>query len=236
MEIKNKANKMLKFLDKVSKEVYSEPDTEMHMKMIDQIIPDLEKNQFGDNKDQAILDVGCGRGYAMQKLKEAGFTNLKGITMSDEDVKATQDRGFDCEKMDQSFMTFADESFDFLFVRHCLEHSPFPYLTLGEFHRVLKTGGKAYIEMPAPDNVRPLEYSPNHYSIMGPKQWAALMLRHKFQIQVATDFSIELVNPNAKDEESKTFQEKNLVFVVKKVSEEEYNELVKNQQQIKTEK
>ena len=29
---------------------------------------------------------------------------------------------------------------------------------------------------------------------MGPKQWAALMLRHKFQIQVATDFSIELIN------------------------------------------
>ena len=62
------------------------------------------------------------------------------------------------------------------------------------------------------------------------------MLRHKFQIQVATDFSIELINPNAKDEESKTFQEKNLVFVIKKVSEEEYSELVKNQQQIKTEK
>ena len=236
MEIKNKANKMLKFLDKVSKEVYSEPDTEMHMKMIDQIIPDLEKNQIGDNKDQAILDVGCGQGYAMQKLKEAGFTNLKGITMSDEDVKATQSKGFDCENMDQSFMTFDDESFDFLFVRHCLEHSPFPYHTLGEFRRVLKVGGKAYIEMPAPDNVRPLEYSPNHYSIMGPKQWAALMLRHKFQIQVATDFSIELINPNAKDEESKTFKEKNLVFVIKKVSEEEYSELVKNQQQIKTEK
>ena len=39
-------------------------------------------------------------GYAMQKLKEAGYTNLKGITMSDEDVKATQGKGFDCENMD----------------------------------------------------------------------------------------------------------------------------------------
>ena len=39
MEIKNKANKILKFLDKVFKEVYSEPDTEMHMKMIDKIGP-----------------------------------------------------------------------------------------------------------------------------------------------------------------------------------------------------
>ena len=229
MDIKNKANKILKFLDKVSKEVYSEPDTAMHMGMIDKIVPDLDKNQLGDNKDQSILDVGCGQGYAMEKFKEAGFTNLQGITMSDEDVKATQDRGFKCEKMDQSFMTFEDESFDFLFVRHCLEHSPFPYFTLGEFHRVLKTGGKAYIEMPAPDNHRPLEYIANHYSIMGAKQWAALMLRYKFQIQVATDFSIELFDNKTPDQK---FMEKNLVFVIKKVSDEEFLQLAKAEKEV----
>tara|TARA_B100001057_G_scaffold134467_1_gene133930 strand:+ start:559 stop:1281 length:723 start_codon:yes stop_codon:yes gene_type:complete len=229
MEIKNKANKLIKFLDKVSTEVYSEPDTAMHMGMIDKIVPDLDKNQLGDNKDQAILDVGCGQGYAMEKFKEAGFTNFQGITMSDEDVKATQDKGFKCEKMDQSFMTFEDESFDFLFVRHCLEHSPFPYLTLGEFHRVLKTGGKAYIEMPAPDNHRPLEYIANHYSIMGAKQWAALMLRYKFQIQVATDFSIELFDNKTPDQK---FMEKNLVFVIKKVSDEEFLQLAKAEKEV----
>ena len=223
MDIKNKANKILKFLDKVSKEVYSEPDTAMHMGMIDKIVPDLEKNQLGDNKDQSILDVGCGQGYALTKFKEAGFTNIQGITMSDEDVKATQDKGFTCQKMDQSFMTFENESFDFLFVRHCLEHSPFPYLTLGEFHRVLKVGGKIYIEMPAPDNYRPLEYIANHYSVMGAKQWAALMLRYRFQIQVATDFSIELFDSN--DPDNKKFTEKNLVFVLKKVTDEEFKQL-----------
>ena len=228
MEITDKLQKITNFLNKVSSEIYSEPDTPMHKQMIDQIVPDLEKNQIGDNKDQAILDVGCGQGYAMQKLKDAGFTNLQGITMSDDDVKATQDNGFKCDKMDQSFMTFEDESFDFLFVRHCLEHSPFPYLTLGEFHRVLKTGGKMYIEMPAPDNHRPLEYIANHYSIMGAKQWAALMLRYRFQIQVATDFSIELYDNKKPDEK---FMEKNLVFVLKKVTDEEFVQLAKAEQQ-----
>mgnify|MGYP001207525546 CR=1 FL=1 len=224
METQEKLKRIEDFLNKVSTEIYSEPDTPMHMGMIDKVVPDLQKNQLGDNKDQSILDVGCGQGYAMEKFKEAGFTNIQGITMSDEDVKATQDKGFDCQKMDQSFMTFADESFDFLFVRHCLEHSPFPYFTLGEFRRVLKTGGKAYIEMPAPDNYRPLEYTANHYSIMGAKQWAAHMLRHRFQIQVATDFSIELFDNKKPDEK---FNEKNLVFVIKKVSDEEFIQLAK---------
>jgi hypothetical protein len=76
--------------------------------------------------------------------------------------------------------------------------------------------------MPAPDNHRPLEYMANHYSIMGAKQWAAMMLRYKFQIQVATDFSIELFDNKDPD---KKFMEKNLVFVIKKVSDEEWKQL-----------
>ena len=140
METKDKANKILNFLNKVSKEVYSEPDTPMHMGMIDKIVPDLEKNQLGDNKDQAILDVVCGAGYAMEKFKEAGFTNLQGITMSDDDVKATQDRGFKCEKMDQSFMTFEDESFDFVLIKEALHHCPRPNLAISEMLRVAKKG------------------------------------------------------------------------------------------------
>ena len=232
METQEKLKRIENFLTKVSGEVYSEPDSDMHKRMIDQIVPDLAKNQLGDNKEQAILDVGCGQGYAMEKFKEAGYTNIKGITMSDEDVKATQDKGFKCEKMDQSFMTFEDESFDFLFVRHCLEHSPFPYLTLGEYKRVLKTGGKIYIEMPAPDNHRPLEYIPNHYSIMGAKQWAALILRHQLQIIVATDFKIELFDNKDPD---KKFDEKNLVFVLRKVSDEDFKKMQIAQQTAKQE-
>ena len=206
-------DKIEKFLQKVKSEVYSEPDSPMHTHMIDQIIPDLVKNQLGDEKKQKILDIGCGQGYAMKKFKEAGYTNLTGITMSQEDVDETIKRGFKCESMDQSFMTFEDNTFDFLFSRHCLEHSPFPYLTLMEYFRVCKPGGKVYIEMPAPDNIRPLERIPNHYSIMGVKMWGALMSRTGWNILVATDFTIKLTDSKNPD---KPFDEKNLVFVLQK--------------------
>jgi SAM-dependent methyltransferase len=211
-------NKLEKFLEKVKLEVYSEPDSQMHMNMIDKIIPDLVQNQISDEKKQKILDIGCGQGYALTKFKEAGYTNLTGITMSQEDVDETIKRGFKCENMDQSFMTFEDNTFDFLFSRHCLEHSPFPYFTLMEYLRVSKPGAKAYIETPAPNNIRPLETIPNHYSIMDTKMYIALMLRVGFNILLATTFTIKLTDKNNPD---KPFDEKNLIFVIQKPTKEQ---------------
>ena len=76
--------------------MYSEPDTPMHASMIDMVVKDLGENQLGDDKSISILDIGCGQGYGMTKLKELGFENLQGITMSQEDVDATIKRGFKC--------------------------------------------------------------------------------------------------------------------------------------------
>lgn len=161
--------------------VYSEPDTEVHINVMNSIIPKLVSEcQLTDK--QRILDVGCGQGYGMLKFSEAGCTNISGITLSAEDVEASRNRGFRCDQMDMSFMDFEDNSFEFLFVRHALEHSPYPLLTLKEFYRLISHGGGAYIEMPSPKNTRILEEYDNHYSIMGSRQWKPLMNRAGFEI------------------------------------------------------
>lgn len=161
--------------------VYSEPDTALHTNVMDQIIPILVKDA-NLTSDIKILDVGCGRGYAMQKFAELNCTNIQGITLSKDDAEASRARGFVCTEQDMSFTDFSDAEFDFLFVRHALEHSPYPLLTLKEFNRLLKTNGGAYIEMPSPKCDRLLEQYDNHYSIMGPRQWTELMKRAGFDI------------------------------------------------------
>lgn len=174
--------------------VYSEPDTSLHTNVMDQIIPKIIKDTSLSDQ-QSILDVGCGQGYGMVKFKELGCANIQGITLSEEDVKASQDRGFICTQQDMSFTDFEDNQFDFLFVRHALEHSPYPLLTLKEFTRILKSGGGAYIEMPSPKCDRRLEEYDNHYSIMGPRQWVELIKRAGFTIADVGELSFAVSAP-----------------------------------------
>jgi predicted SAM-dependent methyltransferase len=46
---------------------------------------------------------------------------------------------------------FSDETFDFLFSSHCLEHLFFQAAVLSEWMRVIKVGGKMILYLPHPD-------------------------------------------------------------------------------------
>lgn len=171
------------FLEIVRGHVYSEPDTAMHINCIDKMTGKIWDEHFHETPDARLLDVGCGSGYAMEKFKELGMTNLTGLTLSHDDAETARGRGFTVIEEDMSFTTLEDSSFDIIWARHSLEHSPFPLLTLLEFNRLLAPGGTIYIEMPSPKCTRRLEEYDNHYSIMGVRQWHALMTRAGFQIK-----------------------------------------------------
>ena len=136
--------------------------------------------------DSVILDMGCGPGYFLDQMKARGFTNLVGVTLSPGDIKTCEEKGHSIKKYDLSFLPqkegYYDESVDFIFCRQALEHSPYPIFTLMEYNRVLKQGGKMYLELPAPDCDRKHEFNPNHYSILGQTQLVALLQRTGFKI------------------------------------------------------
>lgn len=179
------------FLALVRGHVYSEPPSDLHTDVMNHLIPKMhsEKSITGP-----LLDVGCGDGYAMDKLRSLGVKDIIGLTLSSDDAAAARDRGFVVVEQDMSFTDFADGSFRWLWVRHALEHSPFPLLTLLEFHRILSQGGQAYIEMPSPKCTRLLESYDNHYSIMGPRQWTCLMQRAGFSVKDHGEINLEIHN------------------------------------------
>lgn len=171
--------KLKLYYEVIRNQIYSEGDSAYHHDLTTKVINDYIEPLKISKKSQ-ILDIGCGPGYFLDEMKKRGYDHCVGITASQDDIDMCREKGLTVKTGDISFLKEADESQDLIFCRHCLEHSPWPYITLMEYNRVLKQNGYIYIEMPAPDNQRPHEYNKNHYSIMGMKMIAALLDRSGF--------------------------------------------------------
>ena len=163
--------------------VYSELPGSFH----DDIIPDLVQRllpEFKLDPQCKILDIGCGPGVFIKSVKELGYNNVTGVTLSAEDVDACVSQGFTAINASMTDLPIKDASIDFIWCRHALEHSPYPLFTLFEFQRVLKPGGQVFIEVPAPNNERTYmhENNPNHYSILGSRMWHSLFNKAGFDL------------------------------------------------------
>ena len=180
--------------------IYDEGDSQFHRELTKQVV---EKyiDPLNLAKNAKILDLGCGPGYFLDEMKKREYTDVIGVTLSPGDVKLCEDKGHTIKKYDLSFLPqqegYYDESVDFLFIRHALEHSPYPIFSLIEYNRVLKQNSKMYIEVPAPDCERQHEFNANHYSILGSMQLGALLIRTGFKIETFNNLEFDLSAPNA---------------------------------------
>lgn len=175
--------------------IYDEGESGFHKEITTKMVKDYV-DPINLAKDAVILDMGCGPGYFLDEMKDRGYTNLLGATLSSGDIKICTDKGHKVKEYDLSFLPvqdgYIDESVDFIFCRHALEHSPFPIITLIEYNRVLRQGGKLYLELPQPDCSRRHEWNSNHYSILGSSQLAALLQRTGFDIDSFNNFEFDL--------------------------------------------
>lgn len=201
--------------------IHDEGDSNFHKQLTTQVV-ETYVDPLNLAKDAHILDLGCGPGYFLDEMKERGYTNLTGVTLSPGDQDICRSKGHTIKGYDLSFLPqkdgYYDESVDFIFLRHALEHSPYPIFSLMEYNRILKQGSKIYIEVPAPDCERRHEFNLNHYSIFGSTQLNALLDRCGFNIDQFNnlEFDLPVPNPETPDEEPKKMTEKYYCIVATK--------------------
>jgi SAM-dependent methyltransferase len=112
----------------------------------------------------SVLDLGCGTGFC-QRMFEKWNVSYEGICLG-EDFLEAEKQGRNVKKMDFNFLDYRENSFDLLFSRHSLEHSPMPLLTLMEWARVSKNW--LGLVLPAPEWYTYGGH--NHYSVMNMEQ------------------------------------------------------------------
>jgi SAM-dependent methyltransferase len=176
------------FLSQCRSETYPEPRSSGHdcltLQMGEPFIKQLPPGA-------TVLDAGCGKGPALEMFRHAGIETV-GISLSIEDVRDCRALGFNCVQMDQNDMPddFTGK-FEAVWARHVVEHSPVPLFTLREFARVLKPGGRLYMEVPAPNTTAHHERNLNHYSVLTPHAWASLLTRAGFECTTYQSISFE---------------------------------------------
>lgn len=200
--------------------MYDEGEAEYHRTLTNQMVENYV-DPLNLPKDALILDMGCGPGYFLDAMKERGYTNVIGITLSPEDTKICEAKGHTIKQYDMSFIPqkdgYYDESVDFIFCRHSMEHSPYPIITLAEYNRLLKLKGSLYMEVPAPDTDRRHEYNLNHYSILGLRQWDALLARAGFAVDKCNTIEFDIELPSVETEGEKVqMKEKYFIFMTNK--------------------
>lgn len=183
--------------------IYDEGDSNFHKELTTQVV-ETYIDPLNLPKNAKILDLGCGPGYFLDEMKHRGYTDTVGVTLSPGDIKLCEGKGHTIKKYDLSFIPqsegYHDESVDFIFLRHALEHSPFPIFSLMEYNRILKQHSKIYIEVPQPDCDRKHEYNLNHYSIFGHNQLIALLQRTGFDIDLFNNLEFDLNTMNENGE------------------------------------
>lgn len=149
------------YLNELEQDPYAQPEDAWHTEMTGRVIREFI---HGLASCQSVLDLGCGEGFAQPLFEAAGIT-YRGIGMG-ESLAVGKAIGRNVEVGDFSFLPDADNSYDLLFARHSLEHSPMALLTLFEWWRVSRK--YLCVVLPAPEYW--LWGGRNHYSVMSYQQ------------------------------------------------------------------
>jgi len=96
---------------------------------------------------QRIVDLGCGVGHLVKRLRDSGKEAV-GVTYNPCEVEAGAKLGIDLVLSDMQNLSFPDIQFDAMVMWDSLEHCPSMYDALCEARRVVKAGGKGLIFIP----------------------------------------------------------------------------------------
>ncbi len=115
--------------------------------ILESFLEQIVQNTKSETQNPKILDVGCGTGGNLEML--AKFGAAEGVDVSDAALEFCKLKGLKAHKGLAESLPFADESFDVVTALDVVEHLDDDIAGLKEMNRVLKTGGKTLIFVPA---------------------------------------------------------------------------------------
>lgn len=127
-------------------------------------------------KDSKILDIGCAFGTGVLTLKNEGWSNITGVDLISEKIKYGLDRGANLIVGDMHNLPFDDNSFEYSFMSHSIEHSLDPVKAISEMVRVTSREGLIIVPLEN-TNSKPDANSPHTSPIISREAWDRILIQ-----------------------------------------------------------
>jgi SAM-dependent methyltransferase len=131
-------------------------------------------------KKSAILDVGCGNAYLLQKMSIVGFKNLTGIDpfiekdiLNRPDIKIFKTDIYGYLHLLNSGIEYKsiNKTFELIMLHHSFEHMDNPRETLNQLYQLLAPEGQLLIRIPVSDSFAWRKYGSNWYQLDAPRHF-----------------------------------------------------------------
>jgi|Deesub1362A_J573_1020465.scaffolds.fasta_scaffold01197_9 ubiquinone/menaquinone biosynthesis C-methylase UbiE len=105
-----------------------------------------------DFRDKVVLDIGCNTGVFTFEIANLG-ARIFGIDISLKAIRRAREYSarLNCDVpffvADMDFLPFQDNRFDIVIITATLDHIKDPTTAIGEIRRVLKPGGKVFVDV-----------------------------------------------------------------------------------------
>jgi SAM-dependent methyltransferase len=145
-----------------------------------------------DGRGRRVIDVGCHAGSLLSLFKERGW-EVVGIDPNPRSEYGKKWYGIDVIRKLFAPGLFEASSFDAVLHSHALEHVRDPRGYLAEFHRILKPGGFAFVEVPNESEKRVLtakRIAPHLY-FFTPETLGALARQTGFEVEVTRVLAVD---------------------------------------------
>ncbi len=130
----------------------------------------------------SILDVGCGKGILLHKMKESGFENVLGI---DPFIDKTISYPNELKILKKDFNEL-EGKFDFIMFNHSFEHMEKPLEVMRHANKLLNNDKYLLLRIPVADSYAFKHYKENWCSLDAPRH---LFLHTKKSIEILANAS-----------------------------------------------
>lgn len=102
--------------------------------------------------DTRILDIGCGSGTLLNRLRSLGWTTL-GVEPDPVAAEKGRQLGLEIETGTIETIDWGNRTFDAITLQHVVEHMLDPVSTMSQIRKLLNPNGLVYIAIPNPNSL-----------------------------------------------------------------------------------